>query len=149
MYPLRSAESGQALVELAVVLAFGSIALLLFLGVAEFGKVIYAAIEVSGAAKAGVQYGAQTGGTASDATGIQNAATAAAPDLAGLVATSSHACSCSDGTSSTCQSTDCPNSHIEETVTVNTTVTIVPPVVLRGLPNSYTLTGKATQQCTE
>jgi Flp pilus assembly protein TadG len=139
-----ASESGQALVEMSVV---GSLLVLLFLGVTEFGKVVYSSIEVSNSAKAGAQYGAQNGTTATDSTGIQNAAKAAASDLSALTATSSFACVCSDGTSSTCQNSDCSNSHIEESVTVNTTVTVTPLIRLPGLPASFTVTGKAVQKC--
>lgn len=139
-----SSESGQALVELSAV---GMTLVLFVLGVTHFGKVIYSAIEVSNAAKAGVQYGAQNSGTAQDTTGIQNAAQAAAPDLT-VTATSSTACVCSDGSASTCLNTDCSTSHLEESVTVNTSVTVRPTIRLPGFPSSYTLSGQAVQKCT-
>jgi Flp pilus assembly protein TadG len=141
---MRGSESGQALIELAVV---GSLLVLIALGMIEFSPVIRSSIEVSNAAKAGAQYAAQNGATASDSTGIQNAAAAAAPDLSGLTATSSYACVCSDGSSSTCQNTDCANSHIEESVTVNTQVNVTPMLELPGFSQSYTLNGKATEKC--
>jgi Flp pilus assembly protein TadG len=137
------AESGQALVEAA--LALPLLALILLGGI-SLGQAAYASIEVENAAKAGVQYGTQSGVTAPDTTGIQNAASAAAPNLT-LVTTATDGCVCSDGTASTCLLTDCASSHIEQSVTVATEATITPIVRLPGLPTTYTLKGQAVQQC--
>jgi Flp pilus assembly protein TadG len=52
-------ESGQALVELALMMP---IMMLLLVGALALARVAYAAIEVSNAAKAAVQYGASSGG---------------------------------------------------------------------------------------
>jgi Flp pilus assembly protein TadG len=143
-------ERGQALVETAV---SGFLLILFILGVGEFGKVIYASIEVSNAAMAGVQYGAQSATSATDATGIQNAAQAAAPDLTGLTATSSTACICSSsGTSvvpSACASLTCATGAVEQVVTVNTQVTVNPIIHLTGMPSSFTLNGQAVQKCNQ
>ena len=145
--PFRRSSSGQALVELAVLMAFGSFLLVFGFGVLEFGKIVYASIEVSNAAMAGAQYASLSGNTAGDTTGIQNAAAAAAPDLSGLTATSSFGCICSDGTSSDCGTSSCSSSHIEETVTVNTSATVTPLIQTRLFPSSFTLTGQAIQKC--
>lgn len=139
-------ESGQSLIETALVL---SLLTVILLGAVELGQVAYTAIEVSSAAKAGVQYGAKSGNAAQDATGIQNAALLDVPNLSGLIANSSYACVCSDGSSSTCKLTDCTNAHMEESVTVNTQYTLSPMVRLPGLPSSFTLTGQAVQKCAE
>jgi Flp pilus assembly protein TadG len=138
------AESGQALVELAAAL---SLLVLVLLAVVEFGQVAYTSIQVSNAAKAGVQYGAQSGTTASDTPGIQTAAQSAAPSLTGMTVTPTYACICSDGTASTCQNTDCPNSHIEETVTVTTQYSLSPIIRLPGFSKPFTLNGQAIQKC--
>ena len=138
-------ESGQALVEVALV---GSLLVFFLMGVLEFGQVTQKSIAVSNAARAGVQYGAQTGYTAQDTTGIQNAAAAAAPSIA-LVTTSSYGCVCSDGSASTCAYNDCSNSHILETVTVNTQATFTPVIKLPGFPSTYTLKGQAIQACNQ
>jgi len=53
----------------------------LLVAVLEFARVAYAAIEVSNAAKAAVQYGASSIGASADATGMLNAATSDAEDL--------------------------------------------------------------------
>ncbi len=139
-------EAGQALVETAVIFP---ILITLLLGTVELARVVYAAIEVSNAARAGAQYGAQSGFTASDTTGIATAATSDAANLTGLSVTSSYSCVCSDGSASTCQPTDCTNSRIEQTLTVNTQVTIDPIIHLHGLPTTYTLKGQAIQACAQ
>src|SRR5688572_27017420 len=54
--------SGSAIVELAVV---GPLLVLMVLGVADFGRVLYTSIILSHAARAGAQYGAQTNATTS------------------------------------------------------------------------------------
>jgi Flp pilus assembly protein TadG len=143
---LQPMEAGQALVETALIFP---VLIALLIGAAELARVAYAAIEVSNAARAGVQYGAQSGATASDSTGIATAAANDAANLTGLVTTSSYSCVCSDGTASTCANTDCANSHIEETLTVNTVETINPLIHLHGLPRTYTLKGKAIQKCVQ
>lgn len=136
-------ENGQALVELALSLP---LLMLLLLGAAEFARGAYAAIEVSDAAKAGVQYGAQNATAASDTTGVQDAAAAGAPDITLGSTTVSISCICSDGSASTCLRTDCSASHIEETLSVQTQTTFDPLIYAPGLPNSFTLYGQATQK---
>lgn len=142
----KDREAGQALVETALVVP---LLITILVGAAEMARVAYAAIEVANAAHAGAQYGAQNGYTASDTTGIATAATNDAYNLSGITTTSSYTCVCSDGTASTCQTSDCSSSHIEETLTVNTSVTIDPLIHLPGLPTTYTLKGQAIQKCTQ
>lgn len=139
-------EAGQALVETALLVP---LLITILVGAAEMARVAYAAIEVANAAHAGAQYGAQNGYTASDTTGIATAASNDAFNLTGITTTSSYTCVCSDGTASTCQTSDCSSSHIEETLTVNTSVTIDPLIHLPGLPTTYTLKGQAIQKCTQ
>lgn len=139
---LRSTR-GSALIEAALVTPMLAT---LLLGAADLAQVARTSVEVSNAAKAGAQYGAQTGYTAQDTTGIATAAQSEVPDLT-LTTTSSYSCVCSDGSSSTCQNTDCPTSHIEETVTVNTQATITPVVQIPALPSTWTVSGQAVQRC--
>ena len=141
-----SADAGQALVETALIFPM---LVALLIGAAEFARVAYAAIEVANAARAGVQYGAQSGSNASDSTGIATAASKDAANVTGLVTTSSIACICSDGTASTCANTDCASSHTEEILTVNTQATIDPLIHVPGLPRTYTIKGKAIQKCVQ
>ena len=138
-----SGDSGQALIETAVTV---SLYALLLLGVSEFGRLAFAAIEVANAASAGARYAATTG-EAADSTGIANAAANDAGNLTGLTTTSSYSCICSDGSSSTCGNGDCSTSHIVETVTVNTQVSFDPLFHLPGLPKTFTLKGQAVEKC--
>ena len=141
---LRSPR-GSALLEAALVTPMLAT---LLLGAADLAQVARVSVEVSNAAKAGAQYGTESGYTAQDSTGIATAAQNEAPDLT-LTTTSSYSCVCSDGSSSTCQNTDCPTSHIEETVTVNTQATITPAVQIPALPSTWTISGQAVQRCLE
>lgn len=136
-------DKGQALVELA--LSF-PILVFLFVGAAEFARVVYASIEVSNAAMAGVSYGAQSPTTAADTTGIQTAVANDAQDLTLSPATVSKSCICSDGSASTCLSTDCSTSNIETILTVQTQATIDPGIHLPGFATTYTLQGQAVQK---
>lgn len=142
----QDGEAGQALLETALVFP---LLITLLVGTAEMARVAYAAIEVANAARAGAQYGAQSGYTANDTTGITTAAANDAANLTGLTTTTSYSCVCSDGSASTCQPTDCTNSMIEQTLTVNTQVTFDPVIHLPGLPTTYTLKGQAIQKCAQ
>ena len=136
-------RAGSAIVETALMVSVFSAMLI---GAAEFGKVGFVAVEVSNAAKAGVQYGVQSASNSGDLTGIQNAAANDASDITLGSTTVSHSCICSDGTASTCLSTDCSSSHIETILTVRTQATVTPSIRLPGLPTSYTLHGWAVQK---
>lgn len=140
---MRGGDSGQSMVETA--LTFPILMLLLLAG-AEFCRVAFAAIEVSNAAKAAVQYGAQNRATAQDSTGMQTAAANEAANLTGLTATPSTSCICSDGTASTCSNGDCSGSHIEEVLTVTTSATYDPLIHYPGMSTSFTLSGQAVQK---
>lgn len=138
-------SSGQALAESALIISVILIPILV--GTADLVRVFRASIAVANAARAGAQYAAQSGFAAQDSTGIQNAASAEAPNLT-VVATPSYTCSCSDGTASpTCSNTACPNSHKEQTVTVTTTASVTPLVHLPSLPSTYTVRGQAILRC--
>jgi len=137
-------DTGQALIETAFAAA---LFVPLLLGAVELARLTYAAIEVSNAAKAAVQYGSQTSATATDTIGITNAAKGEAANLTSLTVTSvARTCVCSDGSTSTCANTDCANSHIEETLIVNTQATVTPFAHVPGLPTTFTLKGRAAQR---
>src|SRR5438876_4434317 len=69
----RDGEDGQAMIELALSLP---LLCLLLLGAAELGRVVYASIEVSNAARAAAQYGGSRHAATTDSGGITNAAKA-------------------------------------------------------------------------
>lgn len=141
----RRSEEGQALIELALVspLLFG-----ILLGAVEFAMVTYAGIEVSNAARAGVQYAAMNGGSTGDTTGITNAIQSDSSNLGlgvSLVSgypTETYACSDGSTYSST---TYCGNATVFETVSVKTSITVNPLISWIGLPASFKLYGFAQQ----
>lgn len=135
--------NGHSLVEFAVTFP---LLLLLLVGAVEFARVSYASIEVSNAALAGVQYGAQTAATAGDTTGIQTAASNDAQDVALGPTSVSRSCICSNGSASTCQPTDCSGSNIETILTVQTQASIDPGFHITGVPTSFTIRGQAVQK---
>jgi Flp pilus assembly protein TadG len=139
-------ESGQSLVELALCMPM---LIALLAGAVEFSRMAFAAIEVSNAAMAAVQYGAQDPTTAADTTGIQTAASNDAPDISLGTTTASTSCICSDGSASTCLSTDCSTSAIEKILTVNTQATFTSVIKIPGVPNTFTLHGQAIQKVLE
>ena len=141
---LRRNEKGSALVETALTMP---VLFTLVLGAVEFTRVAYTSLELVSAARAGVSYGAETGGTAADLTGITYAAQTDAAQVSGINVSAVPSYVCSDGTASTGLNTDCSNSHIEETLTVQTSVTMDPLIHVPGLPRQYTITGSASQVC--
>jgi Flp pilus assembly protein TadG len=147
-------EQGQSFVELALTLPVLTVILL---GAAEFGRLAYAAIEVSNAARAGVAYGSQTLITAADITGMKNAATNDGSDIltwasVGLSATAFQTCKCSNGTAVTCANagTTCVSpAHVLLYVQVNTQATVDPLFYVYGLPKSYALKGQAIMRVSQ
>lgn len=154
-------DKGQALVELAMTM---SLLVLMLLGAIELGRVVVVSIEVTGAAQAAAQYGAQGVAYVADNAGMLAQAQNDANELKlmGSPAIISFPNDpvvvgiCSDETKCTgtdphnsnipCSNSDCPNSHILRTVTVTTSSTFDPLIHLPGFTPSFTLYGKAKQQ---
>jgi Flp pilus assembly protein TadG len=140
-------DIGQAFVELALVLP---IYILLLVGAAEVGRLVYASIEVSNAARAGVAYGSQNHITASDTPNIQLAATKEASNITSLsTPVVSQSCACSNGTSITCANagTTCTSpAHIIEYVQVQTSASVDTMFKFPGIPSSITLRGFANMR---
>ena len=140
---LSRSTAGSALIELALTLP---ILLIFLVGIADFGRYVYAAIEICDAAHAAAQYGAQNHVTASDNAGMNLAAANAAPDVSGIVTTPSHFCACSNDTSTTvgCATSCTTGNRMIEFVQVNTSATIQPIVKYPGLSESaLTVQGQA------
>jgi len=140
-------ETGQALAEASLAMPFF---LMLLLGAVDLARAAYTGIEVTNAAKAAAQYGAQNSATAANTSAIQNAATADASGISDLNTTVTMGGVCSDGsactgTGGTCRSTDCSTSHIETILTVNASTTYHPMSPLPGL-GDLTLHGQAVQK---
>jgi Flp pilus assembly protein TadG len=147
-------DKGQAFVELALVLP---IFILMLVGIAEVGRLAYASIEVSNAARAGVAYAAQNHTTAQDSANIQLAATNDAPEVSSLTAATSQSCACESSTgvmgalgSCTAISTaagSCPSpSRIVLYVQVTTSAPVNTIFHFPGIPSTVTLRGFASMR---
>jgi Flp pilus assembly protein TadG len=138
---IRDARAS-AIVELALLVPIFAAVLV---GAGEFGLLCYSAIELSEAARAGVAYGSQSAGKASDISGMQTAAINAAPNVSGMSATATQFWVCSNAMSAhysaapTCTS----GNHIIHYVQVSTSAVATTPFQLADHPSSYTLTGLA------
>ncbi len=101
---LRKFASGQGAVELALGLPF--LVVLLFV-VCEFARVFYVAMAVASAARAGVQYGAQSYIKAVDNPGMTAAATNDGKNITGLSVVPTHFCMCNGPQCSPAQASAC------------------------------------------
>lgn len=93
----RERERGSAMMELAVVLP---LLLVTTVGLVDFGRAAYEAIEVENAAHSGAAYGARSKGLAADEEGIEDAAIAdfgEDVDADDVDIESERYCECSDG----------------------------------------------------
>ncbi len=134
-------DSGAALVEMAVI---SPLLLVMVLGVGDFGRVLYTAITLSHAARAGAAYGAQSTGYTGDTGGIQLAAEEEAQNIAPIGVTSQRVCECTGGapvscTISSCGSYGAPRAFVEVTTT-RTFQTVSP---YPGLPDTVALSRTA------
>lgn len=137
-------ESGQALVELALILPAFS---LILVGAIDVGRYAYQGIVVGNAAHAGAQYGSLNVTTAGDPAGMQAAALADAQGVAGASASAGSSCTCADGSSVSCAApTACAGSHRLTFVSVTVTGSFLPVIRFVGIPTSLTITRQATMQ---
>ena len=143
-------DSGQSLVELALTLP---LFLLILLGTAEFARFAWASIETTNAARAGVQYGAQTHVTAADIAGMQAAALNDGVNLTGLTATPTSTCACSTAATTTlvCKTAISSGSCASPAVLlvyvqVTTSSTVKPLYHWPGLPTTFTANGSAVME---
>ncbi|MDR3725621.1 MAG: TadE/TadG family type IV pilus assembly protein [Terracidiphilus sp.] len=147
---LRHRDAGSALVELALSLP---ILITLLLGAVEFGRFAYLAIELTNAAKAAAQYGAQNSVTGADVTGMQLVAAQDAPEATaqctGFTTTvAATSCACVVGGSSTgaaCGST-CAGGYIVQNLNITTSAQCTPLIYPTGLGGKLTLSGHAVQE---
>jgi Flp pilus assembly protein TadG len=142
--------AGNALIELAITMP---ILLALLVGITDFGRYAYAAIEVANAAHAGAIYGSQSQFTACDTAGMQAAATSDAANVTGMTVTTSGGgggcantlCACSNSTQtiSACSSISCGSNRTLQYVKVNTSESVTPIFNYPGFPASLTVQGQA------
>jgi Flp pilus assembly protein TadG len=134
---------GSAMVELAV---FLSLAVLLFMGIVDYGLELQQAMQVQEAAAAGASFGAIPGNE-SNLTGMKAAAASAAPNVSGLTVTATNVWTCSAGGASVASTSLCAGSVTPYKYVVVTTSANVPVLLLyAALPSALALHGKATYQ---
>ncbi len=152
-------EAGQSLLEVALLLP---ILCLLVVGITDIGRAAAVTIMVNNAATAGVEYGSQTGTTASDTTGMQNAATndTKTNNLPGTLlfpSAPTHGCMCDTGDGVSCTypvpaPSTCSNilaacnGQIVECVQVVTQMNYGTIVNFPGVPTSYQANGRAVMR---
>jgi Flp pilus assembly protein TadG len=139
--PRIGGEKGTSVIEFALL---APVLMLLLIGLIEVGRYTYFAILAAHAARAGVQYGAQTIFTAGDNTGMKNAALADAQNLPGLTARGSHFCM-SSGAVVSCPSGQ-PNSSTVYYVQVQVTGPFSSIFHYPGIPASITVNSTATMR---
>ena len=136
-------QTGGALVEMAILAPF---LILMMLGVVDVGRFMYDGILVGNSARAGAQYGAQNLKFALDGTGMQQAAKNDA-NLTSLTVLPTHMCVCADGTSSTCQPSDCPYpNHRLTYVSVDASDTFTTLLKYPGLPQTVAINRTVVMQ---
>jgi len=146
-------QSGQSLVEVALMLPF---LLLLLLGVIEIGRYAYVGILVGNAARAGAAYGVQSLAQSVDTVGITNAADSDfqnnGQSVSNLTVSSSVACGCdSSGTVAAAACTGvgagiCASGHWTVTVTVTTSGTFSSLFSYPGIPASISVSRVSTMR---
>ena len=137
-----SATRGQSLAEMALLTP---LLLVMLLGTIEIGRFAYYDIEVANAARAGVQYGAQSLADSKDIAGITQAARNDAREVAALGVTARNRCACSNNPSNYvgCPAQSCTPGHAVVFLDVNTTARIQPIFRYPGLPPVFTAQGSA------
>jgi Flp pilus assembly protein TadG len=138
-----TSEAGSSLIELALLLP---VLFLLLLGVFDFGRGYYLAIEVSQAAHNAALYGSQN---PTDTAGMQYAAVADASDVPNFTissVTASYGCECSDGSLPVAGCTtnpSCGSMNVVDYVQVNTSASYSALFPYPGIPSPLILHGSA------
>jgi Flp pilus assembly protein TadG len=142
------AQFGQSVVEIALVTP---VILLLLVGTIEIGRFAYYGIEVSNAARAGVQYGAQSLADSRDVPGITQAAQNDAPEVTGMNVTTTNRCACSNSPANYvgCPARGCAPGHGLVFLQVDTTANIQPLFRYPGMPASFAAKGQAIRRVTQ
>ena len=141
----RLARSGQSVAEMALLTP---LLLLMLVGTIEIGRFAYYGIEVSSAARAGVQFGAQSLADSRDLTGITQAAQNDAPEVPGLNVTARDRCACSNSPATLvgCPAFACAPGHALVFLQVETTANIKPLFPYPGLPAKFVARGHAVMR---
>jgi Flp pilus assembly protein TadG len=141
-------ESGQSLLEMALLTP---VLLLLMIGIIEVGRFAYYSIEVTNAARAAVQYGAQNLADSRDSVGLRQAALNDASDVSGINVNPTVLCACSESPSTyvaLCPAIGC-SGHPVVFVQVDTTANISPLFHYPGFPSTFTANGHAIMRVSQ
>lgn len=144
---LRRSDSGQAVVEVAVVTPF---LFILLVSVIDIGRIFHYREIVGNSARAAVQYGAQNLTTVVDNPGMSSAGQNDAEDYltntpqAGLVVTPSEACYCSNGSAGTLNASCLPaacsaSTHMLTYAVATSTYTFSTLFNYHVLPHSFVI----------
>ena len=147
MRRFHTADDGVAILELALIAPF---LILLAIGIIEIGVYTRDAMEVGNAARAGVQYGAQSTATSNDAPGISAAAKSDANEVTGLNVTSNLFCAChkTPGTHvANCTPTPscAKGDHFDMSISVTASNSFSALVSVPAIPSTITIARTATQ----
>ncbi len=137
---LVRSESGTSLIEFALVFP---VLVFLLIGLIEVGRYAYFAIVAANAARAGVQYGAQSLSTAQNTSGMQNAASQDAMNLSSLTANAQYLCSQNGSTPAKCATGAAPTSGNVYYVKVQVTGTFKSLLSYPGIPTNVPVSGGA------
>jgi Flp pilus assembly protein TadG len=132
-------DRGTSVVEFALV---APVFIFMLIGLIETGRYTYYAILAAHAARAGVQYGAQSVFTAADSTGMRNAALQDGQNLPNWVITTSHFCE-NNGAAAGCPSGE-PSAGTAYYVQVQVTGTFTSLIGYPGITNSLPIGATAT-----
>jgi hypothetical protein len=137
-----ASQSGQSVLEIALL---APVLLLMLVGAIEIGRYAYFAIEATSAARAGVQYGAQSLVDSKDVAGIIGAASNDAPELQSLNVTARDLCACSNNPSHYvgCPAQRCGSGHPVVFLQVDTTAQVLSLFHYPGLPATFSASGQA------
>jgi Flp pilus assembly protein TadG len=151
-----TSQAGVALIEFALALP---ILIMVLVGIIEYGRYTYFAIEIGNAAHAGAAYGSRNATTGADTTGMKNAAIADGQNAIFPLNTSAvgaqNVCACWTGTTETpspptasaCGQTCTTTGARQVTyaqVTVTATISPLFNYTMLGLPSSWTVARTAT-----
>lgn len=149
----RSSQAGLALIEFAIVIPM---LVLLVVGLIETGRFMYLSIMVGNAARAGVQYGAQSVVTMGDTSGMRRAALNDGQNISGLSITSAGTvCACwnesaESSPAPSCSTISCPTGyHRVVYVQVTAAGSFSPLVRYPILPSSYSITKQAIMRVSQ
>ena len=121
MFLRKKGMKGQSTVEMGLLVP---VVVLLLVVVGDWARVFYAAIEVANAARAGVQYGAQSHVTAINYDSIKQAALNDGQNISGLSATAADFCMC-NGVKVACSPPQCSQPQLFVQVTTKASFTTI------------------------